>query len=153
MPKNKMLVGCATAALLLAAVGFASQRNERSTRVVNPVGVAINPNLSNGILSGNTLYVAGMQGTDASGKLVAGGVGPQTRAALGNIDAVLHAAGFNIHDVVSVNVYLADVNDYQPMNKVYDSVFANPRPTRTTIQAGAIVGGARVEISAIAVKR
>jgi 2-iminobutanoate/2-iminopropanoate deaminase len=153
MLRHEIFVGCATAALLLAAVGFASQRRTSSSRVVNPSGVAINPNLSNGILVGDTLYVAGMQGTDASGKLVAGGIGPQTRAALGNVEAVLRAAGFTIHDVVSVNVYLADVSDYQAMNKVYDSVFPNPRPTRTTIQAGAIVGGARLEVSAIAVKK
>jgi 2-iminobutanoate/2-iminopropanoate deaminase len=165
MTKHKFFPVSAGVALVALAVACSAQRkgapaqttaartnNTNTRRLISPAGVAVNPNLSNGMLVNNTLYVAGMQGTDASGNLVKGGIEPQTHAALENIGAILRAAGFSVHDVVSVNVYLANVNDYQAMNKAYDQFFPNPRPTRTTIQAGAIVGGARIEISAIAVK-
>src|SRR6202035_3560647 len=62
---------------------------------------------SDGIVAGNTLYIAGQEGTDDAGKLAAGGIGPETTAALGNIEKVLKAAGFDLKDVVSVTVYLA----------------------------------------------
>jgi len=108
---------------------------------------------SDGIVAGNTLYVAGQEGTDASDKLVAGGIGPETTAALDNVQKVLKAAGFELKDVVSVTVYLADIHEFPDMNKIYKSVMPDPKPARATIQAAALVNSARIEISAIAVKQ
>src|SRR5258708_23612600 len=73
--------------------------------------------VSDGIVAGNTLYVAGQEGTDDAGKLAAGGIGPETKAALDNIEKVLKAGGFELKDVVSVTVYLADIHDFPDMNK------------------------------------
>lgn len=108
---------------------------------------------SDGVVAGNTLYIAGQEGTDASDKLVAGGIGPETTAALDNIQKILKAAGFELKDVVSVTVYLADIHEFPDMNKVYKGVMPDPKPARATIQAAALVNGARIEISAIAVKQ
>lgn len=108
---------------------------------------------SDGVVAGNTLYVAGQEGTDDASKLVAGGIGPETTAALDNIQIVLKAAGFELKDIVSVTVYLADIHEFPDMNKVYKSVMPDPKPARATIQAAALVNNARVEISAIAVKQ
>ncbi len=107
---------------------------------------------SDGIIAGNTVYVAGQEGTDASDKLVAGGIGPETQAALDNIQKVLKAAGFELKDIVSVTVYLADIHEFPDMNKVYKTVMPDPKPARATVQVAALVNNARVEISAIAVK-
>jgi 2-iminobutanoate/2-iminopropanoate deaminase len=85
--------------------------------------------------------------------LAAGGIGPETKAALDNIEKVLKAGGFELKDVVSVTVYLADIHDFAEMNKVYKAVMPNPKPARATIQAAALVNAARVEIAAIAVKQ
>jgi 2-iminobutanoate/2-iminopropanoate deaminase len=108
---------------------------------------------SDGIVAGNTLYVAGQEGSDDSGKLVAGGVAAETKAALENIQKVIKAAGFDLGDIVSVNVYLADIHEFGDMNKVYKSFLPDPKPARATIQAAALVNDARIEISAIAVKQ
>ncbi len=107
---------------------------------------------SDGVVAGKTLYIAGQEGTDESDKLVAGGIGPETTAALNNIQRVLKAAGFELKDVVSVTVYLADIHEFPDMNKVYKGVLPDPKPARATIQAAALVNNARIEISAIAVK-
>ena len=101
---------------------------------------------SDGIVAGNTLYVAGQEGTDDAGKLAAGGIGPETKAALDNIAKVLKAGGFELKDVVSVTVYLADIHDFAEMNKVYKAVMPDPKPARATIQAAALVNDARVEM-------
>jgi 2-iminobutanoate/2-iminopropanoate deaminase len=108
---------------------------------------------SDGIVAGSTLYVAGQEGTDASDKLAAGGIGPETTAALENVEKVLKAAGFELKDVVSVTVYLADIHEFPDMNKIYKGVMPDPKPARATIQAAALVNNARIEISAIAVKQ
>ncbi len=108
---------------------------------------------SDGVIAGNTLYIAGQEGEDEAGKLVPGGIAPQTKAALDNIEKVLKAAGFELKDVVSVTVYLADIHDFPEMNKVYKGVLPDPKPARATIQAAALVNDARVEIAAIAVKQ
>lgn len=107
---------------------------------------------SDGIVTGNTLYIAGQQGQDANGKLVAGGIDAQTRAALGVVNKVVKAAGFQMNDIVYVTIYLADLNDFDAMNKVYKSIMPDPKPARTTVQAARLVGDARIEITAIAVK-
>jgi len=108
---------------------------------------------SDGIIAGNTLYVAGQEGTDESNKLAAGGIAAETKTALDNIEKVVKAAGFEMKDIVSVTVYLADIHDFPEMNKVYKTVMPDPKPARATIQAAALVNDARVEIAAIAVKQ
>lgn len=108
---------------------------------------------SDGIVAGNTLYISGQQGSDASGKLVSGGIGPETKATLETIAKVVKAAGFDLSDIVSVNVYLADIDEFGDMNKIYKAFLPDPKPARTTIQAAALVNHARIEISAIAVKK
>jgi 2-iminobutanoate/2-iminopropanoate deaminase len=120
-------------------------------RAINPPGGEVSPNFSNGILVGKTLYVAGQQGADSAGHLP-DGTGPQTAATMQNIQAVLQAAGFSMSDVVSANVYLADMKDFGDMNKAYVAAMPDPKPARTTIQAAALVNNARVEITVVAVK-
>jgi 2-iminobutanoate/2-iminopropanoate deaminase len=107
---------------------------------------------SDGIVAGNTLYVAGQEGSDETGKLAAGGIAAETKAALDNVEKVLKAAGYELKEVVSVTVYLADIHDFPEMNKVYKTVLPDPKPARATIQAAALVNDARIEIAAIAVK-
>ncbi len=108
---------------------------------------------SDGVIAGNTLYVAGQEGIDDQGKLAPGGIGAETQAALANIEKVVKEAGFDLKDIVSVTVYLADIHEFPDMNKVYKTVIPDPKPARATVQVAALVNNARVEISAIAVKR
>jgi len=108
---------------------------------------------SDGVIAGDTLYVAGQEGTDEKGKLAAGGTSAETQAALANIENIVKQAGFELKDIVSVTVYLADIHDFAEMNKVYKNVMPDPKPARATVQAAALVNNARIEISAIAVKR
>lgn len=108
---------------------------------------------SDGILAGNTLYIAGQEGSDESGKLVSGGIAPETKAALDNVEKVLKAAGFELKDVVSVTVYLADIHDFAEMNRIYKGILPDPKPARATVQAAGLVNDARIEIAAIAVKQ
>ncbi len=108
---------------------------------------------SDGIVAGKTLYVAGQEGTDDHGKLAPGGITAETQAALANIEKVVKEAGFDMKDIVSVTVFLADIHEFPDMNKVYKAVMPDPKPARATVQVAALVNNARIEVSAIAVKR
>ena len=134
-------------------IGIAEQQSYGQERKVINLAPARGLPFNDGIVAGNTMYVAGQEGTDDAGKLAAGGIGPETTATLENIQKVLKAGGFDLKDVVSVTVYLADIHEFPDMNKVYKSVMPDPKPARATIQAAALVNNARVEISAIAVKQ
>ena len=121
-------------------------------RAFNPAGTPPSPAFSNGLLVGNTLYLSGQEGL-VDGKLVPGGIGPETQTALENIKKVVELGGFQMSDLVTVNVYLADIGDFTEMTRVYKTIVPEPRPARTTVQVAALVNNARVEISAIAVKQ
>lgn len=139
----------AVVAVVLAVVPVGSAQEHKA------ISASGNKNLpfSDGIVAGNTLYVAGQEGTDEQSKLVAGGIAAETKAALDNIQKVIKAAGFELKDIVSVTVYLADIKEFGDMNKVYREFMPDPKPARATIQAVALVNNARIEIAAIAVKQ
>lgn len=141
-----------TAVLFAVLAATSSLAQAQQKRAISAPGPAKNLPFSDGILVGKTLYIAGSEGIDDSGHLAPGGIAPETQAALENIGKVLKAAGFTMKDLVSVTVYLADINDFGEMNKVYKTMVPDPKPTRATVQVAALVGNARVEISAIAVK-
>jgi 2-iminobutanoate/2-iminopropanoate deaminase len=124
----------------------------QGNRAINASGAKGLP-FSEGIVSGNTLYVAGQEGTDDNGKLAAGGIAAETKTAIENIQKIVKAAGFEMKDIVSVTVYLADIKEFGDMNNVYRGMMPDPKPARATIQAAALVNNARIEISAIAVKQ
>jgi 2-iminobutanoate/2-iminopropanoate deaminase len=143
-----LLMAYLAAASLMAAGKPASSSAKRA---INPPGTATGLPFSNGIVLGNTLYVAGQEGLENS-KLVEGGITAQTTAALTNIKMIVEAAGFQMTDIVSVTVYMADLSEFGDMNKVYKTFLPEPRPARATVQVAALISNARVEISAIAVK-
>jgi 2-iminobutanoate/2-iminopropanoate deaminase len=147
---RSMLYAALTATAFALGSGPKLYAQARRSVNLSPSGKGLP--FSDGIVAGNTLYIAGEQGTDAHGKLEAG-ISAQTRAALETIRRIALKAGFSMNEVVSVNVYLSDVHDFAAMNKVYTTFFKNPKPARTTIQAAALVNGAKVEISAIAVRK
>ena len=86
-----------------------------------------------------------------TGEFVPGGIREQTARVLENIGAILAAEGLGPRDVARTTVFLADLGDFAAMNEVYEGFFGAHRPARTTIQAGALPKGARIEIDAIAV--
>jgi 2-iminobutanoate/2-iminopropanoate deaminase len=107
---------------------------------------------SGGFIAGNTLYVAGQQGRDEAGKLT-GDIGPQTTNTIAAIKKVVDAAGFKMSDLVSVTVYVTSLDDVPKMNEVYKALMPDPKPARATVQVAGLIGGAKIEISAIAVKQ
>jgi 2-iminobutanoate/2-iminopropanoate deaminase len=107
---------------------------------------------SEGVVAGNTFYVAGQQGPDAHGKVTGTDITVQTTNTIAAIKKIVEQAGFQMTDIVSVTVYIADLNDVPKMNETYKRLMPDPKPARATVQVAGLIGGAKIEISAIAVK-
>ncbi len=111
---------------------------------------AIGP-YSQAMVHGGFVYCSGQIALDPeSGNLVDGDVGAQTRQALRNLDAVLHAAGTGRSRVLKTTVYLRDMADFGAMNAVYAEFFGDARPARATVAVAGLPRDARVEIDCIA---
>ena len=101
------------------------------------------------VATGRMVFVSG-QGPLRDGQVSHGTVEEETKLVLENIQTILRSAGADLKDVVQCRVFLADVNDFPEMNRVYGSIFPDPKPARTTVGAG-LDDGIKVEIDCIAV--
>jgi 2-iminobutanoate/2-iminopropanoate deaminase len=112
-------------------------------RAVGPYSLAID--------TGAVVYLSGQVHLDgATGKLIEGDIGTQTRQCLENLKRVLGEAGLGFQNVVKTTVFLANMADFAAMNEVYKEYMVAPFPARSTVQVAALPLGARVEIEAIA---
>jgi 2-iminobutanoate/2-iminopropanoate deaminase len=100
---------------------------------------------------GEMLYLSGQLGTDGAGRLVPGGIGPETRQALTNIATVLARHGGSLDQVVKCAVMLADIGEWMAMNEVYVTFFRNRLPARSAFGTTGLALGARLELECMAV--
>lgn len=99
------------------------------------------------VRAGDWLIVSGQLGM-VDGKLVDGGVVPETEQALRNLAALLDSEGASMADVVKTTVFLADIAEWPVMNEPYVAAFPEPRPARSAFAVAGLPLGARVEIEA-----
>jgi len=117
--------------------------------------VTVTPAGAPGILSpaviaeGRFVHLSG-QGPLVDGVYTPASFEQEARQTLANLETVLKASGSSLEQVVRCGVFLADLADMDAFNAVWGEVFAEPRPARTTIQAGALPGGIKVEVDCVA---
>ncbi len=113
---------------------------------------AIGP-YSQAIEAGDTVYVSGQLPIDpATGAFAGESIEEQTAQSLKNIESILKEAGLTLKNVVKTTVLLADISDFDAMNKVYATFFTDVCPARAAFQVAAVPKGAKLEIEAIVVK-
>jgi 2-iminobutanoate/2-iminopropanoate deaminase len=111
---------------------------------------AIGP-YSQAIQAGDFLYVSGQLPLDAETGKMPGDVSAQAQASLANIGFILKEAGYSRDDVVKTTVFLADMQDFEAVNKVYADFFQDCIfPARAAVQVARLPRDARVEIEAVA---
>ncbi len=112
---------------------------------------AIGP-YSQAYLCGNTLYCSGQIAIDPeTNTFIEGGIEEQTKLILKNIGALLESVGFSYKDVVKTTCFLADMNDFNVFNGLYEKSFIS-KPARSCVAAKSLPKNALVEIEVIAVK-
>lgn len=108
---------------------------------------------SQAILSKDTLYISGqIPLCPIEQKLKCSTIEEATDQVLKNIKVLLETAGFNTQDVVKCTIFLKDLNDFNAVNKVYESYFPEMPPARETVEVSKLPLDVPVEISCIANK-
>lgn len=105
---------------------------------------------SEAVRVGSMLYLSGQLGTDSTGRLVPGGIGPETRQVLTNIAAMLERHGSSLDQVVKCTVMLADIGEWAAMNEVYLTFFQSHRPARSAFGTSGLALGAQLELECMA---
>jgi 2-iminobutanoate/2-iminopropanoate deaminase len=106
---------------------------------------------SESVRVGDMLYLSGQIGTDANGKLVAGGIRAEAQQMMDNIGAALLRGGSSFDRIVLCTVALADIDDWPAFNEVYRSYFSTHFPARMASASSGLALGARVEMQCNAV--
>ncbi|CAM4375029.1 endoribonuclease L-PSP [Bacillus manliponensis] len=115
----------------------------------NAAPQAIGP-YSQGIIVNNMFYSSGQIPLTPSGELVTGDVTEQTEQVFQNLKAVLEEAGASFDTVVKATVFLKDLNDFDAVNAVYGTYFAEHKPARSCVQVAKLPKDVAVEIEVIA---
>ena len=108
---------------------------------------------SDGVLVGDTLYLAGRIGIDPQTGKPPEEVEKEIRLLLDGMKTSLKAADLTMDDVVSVQVFCPDLSLYEKFNEIYRTYFTKNFPARAFIGSGALLRGGRFEAQGIAVRR
>ena len=101
---------------------------------------------------GNLLFISGMVGVDAQGRVVGrGDVAAQARATFDNMKRILEAEGATFADILKVTVYLRNVEDRARINPVRAEFFGDARPASTLVEVSKLVAPELlIEVEAVA---
>lgn len=103
--------------------------------------------MSQAVIHNGTVYTAGQIAADAAGESVT----QQTRNILERIERLLAEAGADKSRLLSANIWLADMNDFDEMNAVWDDwVGEDEAPARACVESRLAAPELKVEISVIA---
>jgi 2-iminobutanoate/2-iminopropanoate deaminase len=124
---------CALFTIALLSLPLSAEKKVIVPPEFAPAAGAAAPFFSPGILVDGTLYISGQIGADLKTRAVPADFDAEVKLVLDNIGIVLKAAGMTYKNVVSVQIYLTDMDLFARMNAVYGKVFPDQRPARTTV--------------------
>lgn len=108
---------------------------------------------SEGVLVGNTLYIAGHIGLDPKTGAPPASAEDEARMVMDGIKQTVELAGLTMDDVVSVQIFCTDLKFYDTFNSVYKNYFHGDYPARAFVGTDKLLRGGRYEVMGVAVKR
>lgn len=118
----------------------------------NNAPAAVGP-YSQGVMTGNTLYVSGQIPYVPETMTPAGNdIKSQTKQSLKNVLGIVEAAGLTKENIVKCGVFLKDLSMFKDMNEVYAEFFGEHKPARFAVEVSRLPLDVLVEIDAICVK-
>lgn len=108
---------------------------------------------SEGVLVGNTLYIAGHIGLDPKTALAPADAEAEAHLVMDAIKKTVESAGLSMDDVVSVQIFCTDLKLYDTFNAVYKTYFHGDFPARAFIGVDKLLRNGHYEVMGIAVKR
>ena len=146
------LRGIACASLLLAFSTLASGQDRKFIVNPRPADAKALP-FSDGVLVGNTLYIAGHIGFDPTTGQAPADAEKEAHLVMDGVKKTVENAGLTMDDVVSVQIFCTDLKLYETFNNVYKTYFRGDFPARAFIGTSTILRNGHFEVLGIAVKR
>jgi enamine deaminase RidA (YjgF/YER057c/UK114 family) len=127
-----------------------------SHKSINPASLPKPSGYAHGILADNTVFLGGQTALDKNMKIVPGGIVEQFTQAFSNVLTTLREAGGQPEDLVTVTIYLTDVDDYMANGREIGRIWREMAGTEYPAMAGIGVTRlwqkeAMIEIQGIAV--
>ena len=111
--------------------------------------IGVGPRMSQAVVHGHTVYLAGQVANKAAGK----SVGEQTADILSQVDDLLAQAGSDKTHILATTIYLTDISTFAEMNAVWETwVAPGHTPARATVEAKLAAPQYTVEIVVTAAK-
>lgn len=97
-----------------------------------------------------TVFLSGQIGfVPATGELVTSSFEDQVKQAFTNMASVVEAAGGNLNQIVKLNLYLTDLENFSVVNEIMATTIPEPFPARSTVGVASLPKGAAFEVEAI----
>ena len=96
------------------------------------------------------LYTSGQIALELNGEMVENDIKKQTWKIFSNIKAILEDNNTSMENVVKVNIFLTDMNDFGVVNVIMAEVFGDHKPVRSTVQVAGLPKNAMIEMDVIA---
>ena len=100
---------------------------------------------------GDTVYLSGQIGLDPVSMQMANEIEAQIQQVFSNLKAVAKASGGSLDDIVKLNIFLTDLDNFALVNEIMASYFSQPFPARAAVGVKALPRGALVEMDAVMV--
>jgi len=110
---------------------------------------AIGP-YSQAVKFNGVLYSSGQIALKPNGEMVENDIKKQTRQIFENLQAILEDNGTFLSEVIKINIFLTDMNDFGIVNVIMAEFFGDHKPARSTIQVAALPKNAMLEMDVIA---
>jgi reactive intermediate/imine deaminase len=121
-------------------------RTVETERAARPGG-----HYSQAVVCGGLVFVSGQLPIDPrTGEKSEGQIEEQALLALGNVLAIVEAAGSDRTKVVRTTAYITDVSLWGKVNEIYENVFRDHRPARSVVPVTELHHGFLIEIEAVA---
>jgi enamine deaminase RidA (YjgF/YER057c/UK114 family) len=140
------------AAFLSSAKSQEKSEGTSARQYINLPNRAVQVPFSDGVLLGNTLYLAGRIGIDPKTGSPPDSLEQEIRIALDGFKATLAEAKMTMDDLVYVQVFCPDVSLYNKFNSVYRTYFEKDFPARAFVGSGPLLRGGHFEVQGISVK-
>lgn len=104
---------------------------------------------SQAVQTGNLVFISGQIPLDPQTMELKVGFAEQTHQVFKNLKAIIEAAGGTMEQVVKLNIFVMDLENFATLNEIMAEYFDQPYPARAAVQVAGIPKGAEVEMEAI----
>ena len=104
------------------------------------------------ITGGSSVYLSGqIPLMPETMEIISGGIGEQINQVFKNLTAVCQKSNGDLKDIVKLNIYLTDLNNFPKVNEIMSGYFDQPYPARAVVGVNELPKGSMVEMDAIMV--